>query len=315
MSDLPPPTAGSGDEARLAALVTDLAASAEALCAIAGALALRASGDRAASAVEVTLVEVLAVLGLTDLVSRLDRPEQGALASVLRARIAAAHDLAFEPARRPGAPPLVRGVMESQGLSSETLAVALRATVLSRLAGLEDRLEAPRSRFLDVGAGAGGLAIGLCRLWPALSAVGIDTSQAALAFARARVAEAGLSGRIELRVQDVAQLEDDDAFDLVWLPASFIAEAVLPVALRRARRATRVGGWIVLNVLGGASELKVALARLRTARIGGTLLRPDEAEAALAAAGWKEVHSLPPGTLPSLWMTVGRRPQRKPGPP
>jgi SAM-dependent methyltransferase len=298
--------AGSDEGARLAAVVTDLATSTEALCAIAAALALQ-SGDRpAAPVVERALADVVAVLGLTDLLSQLERPESEALARVIQARIAQSHELAVDPARQPGTL-LLSDVIESQGLTSEALAPVLRAAVVPQLPGLKARLEGSHATFLDARVGAAGLVIAMCRLWPALSCVGIDVSAAAIAFARPRIAEAGLSERIELRMQDVAALEDRDAFDLVWLPASFIGESVLPEALQRLRRATRAGGWIVLTAFGGSDELSVALARLRTARTAGTLLWPAEAEAALVAAGWEDVRSLPRSTLTSLWLTVGRR--------
>lgn len=248
------------------------------------------------------------MLGFTELLARLERSELDGLARAVQTPIRQAHDLAFDPTGELRERPLAAwDATENQGLVSEMFADAMRAAVGSQLAGLEDRLTAPGSRFLDMGVGMAGLAIALCRLWPMLSGVGLDVCEATIVSARRRFEEAGLLERMELRVQDVAQLDDRDAFDLVWLSASFVRETALPVALLRARHATRAGGWIILNGFGGATDLSEALARLRTARAGGTLLSPSEAESALIAAGWADVSSLPRDILPALWMTVGRR--------
>jgi demethylmenaquinone methyltransferase/2-methoxy-6-polyprenyl-1,4-benzoquinol methylase len=55
------------------------------------------------------------------------------------------------------------------------------------------------TRVLDVASGTGAVAIELARAEPARTVVGIDQSPEMLAAGRARVAQAGLAGRIELR--------------------------------------------------------------------------------------------------------------------
>jgi methylase of polypeptide subunit release factors len=67
---------------------------------------------------------------------------------------------------------------------------------LADLPGLPARLERPGSRFLDVGGGASGISIMMCRRHPALRVVGIDTSPTAAAVAREESAAAGLTGHI-----------------------------------------------------------------------------------------------------------------------
>jgi len=61
-----------------------------------------------------------------------------------------------------------------------------------------------------------------------------------LASARKRVAAAGLASRMSLRRQDVAELRDRDAYDLVWLSANVIPPVALPRAARRVLAATRL---------------------------------------------------------------------------
>lgn len=306
--DIPPRmTSGTDDGSELVTLVTELATAMESLCAIAAALTLRAGGSGAAPAVDDALWEVLGVLGLGELLSELDRSERQALARVIELRVAQAHDFARAPARAPLSEPPWE-LLEGQSLCADALAAALRDLVTPQLRGLQRRLESSGSRFLDVGTGLAGLAIALCRQWPKLSGVSIDVSPTVIAGARERIVAAGLRDRVELRMQDAAQLADRESFDFVWLPAGRIRGPALRATLGGVRRATRAGGWIVVGALGGTSPLSIALARLRTARAGGAVMWPSEAETALRSEGWADVRSLPRDTLQSLWMTVGRRP-------
>ena len=199
--------------------------------------------------------------------------------------------------------------MEGQALSSELFGSFARAEVIPRLPGLETRLAKPGGSLLDVGVGAGGLAVSFCRQWPGLSAVGIDTWKPALALAGQRVAAAGLGQQIELRHQSVAELEDRDAYDLAWIPANFIADQVLRAAVSRIRLAARSGGWIIIAVLRRGTELLDALARLRVERAGGSALSPDEAEGLLRSAGWEAVESLAGNVPRGMRLVVGRRPR------
>lgn len=61
-------------------------------------------------------------------------------------------------------------------------------------------------KVVDLGCGAAGVLIEFCRLDHALSGVGLDISPAAIAEARRRVDEAGLTGRIELIEGDITQI-------------------------------------------------------------------------------------------------------------
>jgi SAM-dependent methyltransferase len=60
---------------------------------------------------------------------------------------------------------------------------------------------------VDLGCGAAGVLIEMCRLDEGLRGLGIDISPAAIEQARARVKQAGLSDRIELVVGDVAEVD------------------------------------------------------------------------------------------------------------
>jgi len=65
----------------------------------------------------------------------------------------------------------------------------------------------PGERLLDIGCGWGSLLIHAAREY-GVSGVGVTLSEAQAALARERVADAGLSDRIELRVQDYRELSD-----------------------------------------------------------------------------------------------------------
>ena len=71
----------------------------------------------------------------------------------------------------------------------------------------------PGVRLLDVGCGWGSLAMHAAREYGA-DVVGITLSQEQAALARKRVAEAGLTGSVEIRVQDY-RVVDDGPFDAI----------------------------------------------------------------------------------------------------
>ena len=135
--------------------------------------------------------------------------------------------------------------------------------------------------FLDVGVGAGGIAIQLCRQLPALRAVGLDISPTALDVARFEVTQAGLDDRIEIRDQSVDTLTDASAYDLVWLPQQFIPRAVLVEALPRLYRATRPDGCLVM-ALAAEQDLPNLMS-------GGGTLPVEDALKLLEHAGFHDV--------------------------
>lgn len=101
----------------------------------------------------------------------------------------------------------------------------------------------PGARVLDVGTGVAGLAVAMARALPQVEVLGIDIADRPLALALAEIAAADdVAGRVSVRRQDVAEFTGDAAFDLIWLPAPFIAEKVLAKALPRLVAALREGG-------------------------------------------------------------------------
>jgi len=88
--------------------------------------------------------------------------------------------------------------------ASTTLEAAQEAKheLICRKLGLSEK---PGSRLLDVGCGWGSMAIHAAREHGA-HVVGITLSRAQVELARERVAEAGLGGRVEIRMQDYREL-------------------------------------------------------------------------------------------------------------
>ena len=74
--------------------------------------------------------------------------------------------------------------------------------LVARKLGLE-----PGMRLLDVGCGWGSMLVHAAR-YHGVEGVGITLSQEQAAFARARIEEAGLAGRIEIRVEDYRDVRD-----------------------------------------------------------------------------------------------------------
>jgi SAM-dependent methyltransferase len=195
-------------------------------------------------------------------------------------------------------------ILQTQGDTSASLAMAFKMMIVPQLGDLGERLGKPGARFLDVGVGVASLAIAVCRTFPELHVVGVDAYDVPLALARENVARAGLGDRIELRHHEIERLTDEAAYELAWLPSFFIAPSVLPAAAARVHAAVKPGGWIVLGTFGGPGKMGATLALLADLW-GGPSMTGSEAETVLTAAGFANVRILPgPGGASLL---VGQR--------
>jgi tRNA A58 N-methylase Trm61 len=143
-------------------------------------------------------------------------------------------------------------LLQAQGDSSVMFPIALAGGLAAALGGLDQRLVAPDARFLDIGVGVAGLAIAMCRAFPQLRVVGLDVFDVPLAIARENVARAELGDRIELRQCAIEDLREEAAYDLAWLPATFLAPSSVPGAIARARAALKPGGWLLTPTLSVA---------------------------------------------------------------
>ncbi len=198
-------------------------------------------------------------------------------------------------------------ILQAQGDGSSMFAAAFRTRLAPQLGDLSERLARPGARFLDVGVGVAALSIALCKEFPALAVVGLDPYEVPLALARANVAAAGFTDRVDLRAMTVQELRDDASYEAAWLPAFFLGRrADVAEALARIRTALRPGGWVIIPVINSAAgEARSAVWSLVLESWGGPVLHAAEVETLLGEAG------LLPRALPGpswISMVVAQRP-------
>ncbi len=114
------------------------------------------------------------------------------------------------------------------------------SAVRSGLAG------AMEGKFLDVGAG-GGMALAAETHRSAIAVVGLEIWEPAYALARANVAASGYSHRVQIRMQDVSQVDERNAYSLIWLPAPYLLPRAAPTAFDRLALALKPGGCLVIG--------------------------------------------------------------------
>ncbi|TDD52068.1 methyltransferase domain-containing protein [Nonomuraea terrae] len=187
-------------------------------------------------------------------------------------------------------------VLRNQGRASAGTGRAIAGKVVPALPGLTDRLDAQGSRILDVGTGIAALALALAEAFPRAEVVGIDVMERVLGLAREDLAEAGTeaSGRVTLRHADVVDVAEQAAYDLVWLPAPFLAEAALTQAMPRLAEALKPGAWVVVGTNPAATApLRRAVADWHAVRNGGNAYDADRMTKTLTAYGLRNVRQFP----------------------
>jgi 2-polyprenyl-3-methyl-5-hydroxy-6-metoxy-1,4-benzoquinol methylase len=123
----------------------------------------------------------------------------------------------------------------------------LLPTVLPALDGVVDRLRAG-ARVADVGCGAGGAVLLMAQAFPVSTFVGYDISQHALARARERLAEAGLTN-VEFHDPRTRPLPADHTVDLVTT-FDCIHDMTHPHEMVHAIRAALAddGVWLLVDI-------------------------------------------------------------------
>jgi 2-polyprenyl-3-methyl-5-hydroxy-6-metoxy-1,4-benzoquinol methylase len=193
-------------------------------------------------------------------------------------------------------------LLQAQGDSSALFPPMFKMNIVPALGNLAARLDAPGSRFLDIGVGVAAFTIAMCRIWPNLQVVGIDPFDAPLAIARENIKQADLVHRIELRKIAAQDLRDEGVFDLAWLPSFFIPAPVLSAVLDRVLISLNPGGWLLFPIGGfvGDDRQRTGFA-LANEFWGGPVLYISEAEALLKQVGFKAIRALPgPPVWPQL---------------
>jgi len=222
-------------------------------------------------------------------------PDPAAVAPVVglaRTFLRQAQELVENPGRSGSWDQVDVPLLQSMGRLSMGVSAAVQAAE-RHLPELGERLASADSRFLDVGTGAGWLAIAIATSHPGIRVVGVDIFAAALDLASANIDNAGFADRIELRLQDAALLDEPGGYDAIWLPLPFLPKAVVVPIMNAASRSLKPGGWLLPGTFTGASDrLSELLTDLRTVRSGGHPWRPEEILDMLATAGLSEAQEI-----------------------
>jgi cyclopropane-fatty-acyl-phospholipid synthase len=147
---------------------------------------------------------------------------------------------------------------------------------------------APGMRLLDVGCGWGSLALHAAQNY-GVDVVGITLSTEQAALARKRVAEAGLTDRIDIRVQDYREIDDGpfDAISSIGM-AEHVGYGQMAQYVSRLHDLLRPGGRLLNHAIAWAGNDTRWDADTFIARYvfpDGELLRLGETVSALEAGG------------------------------
>lgn len=263
----------------------ELAASVDALAALAAFLRIENEGLPADPAVRALLSEVAAeLLGDTSVDGDI-----GPVLGLVRTFLRQAAELVDNPGRSGAWDQVDVPLLQSIGRLSMGIADAI-VVAADRVPGLGERLRGPDRRFLDVGTGTGWLAVAVARTHPELAVVGIDVFEPALDLAAGNVREQSLDDRISLKLLDACELNEPDAYDAIWLPLPFLPKPIVPTVIAASTRSLRPGGWILAGTFTGPpTRLGDLLTDLRTVRSGGHPWHSADLIAELSAAGLAEV--------------------------
>ncbi len=128
-------------------------------------------------------------------------------------------------------------------------------------------------------------------------------------LARANIAISGMQNRITVRTQNIVDLDEKEAFTVVFLPAPFLPYEVAVTAIERAYRALVRGGWLIFGIFTSQPDpLGEALAALRIVRCGGYPWKTPEVEERLRGVGFEQIEIFAPG-MGSI-QVFGRKPAK-----
>jgi 2-polyprenyl-3-methyl-5-hydroxy-6-metoxy-1,4-benzoquinol methylase len=141
-----------------------------------------------------------------------------------------------------------RGDEFNQAIAESTwgLQVVTAKKILPGLEGLAARLAG--GTLLEVGCGTGNLLLQLAKAFPQARVVGVDIEADSLASARAKIEEAGVAGRVEVRQGTIAATVQPASVDCVVMVEVLheIGAAIRPQVVRECGTALKRGGWMLI---------------------------------------------------------------------
>jgi SAM-dependent methyltransferase len=106
------------------------------------------------------------------------------------------------------------------------------------------------ARYLELGCGVGSAMLTFARLYPGLTAVGVDVSADLIDHARAQAFRLALAGRCTFVAADAAAYTDPDPFDVVLWSQPYFAPGSRQGSLANAYARLRPGGLLIAPVPG-----------------------------------------------------------------
>lgn len=165
---------------------------------------------------------------------------------------------------------------------------------------------AMKGRFLDAGVGDGALVIAAADRCPDLKIVGLDVWEPAVATAREKVALSSHADRIQLRLQDMTQIVEREAFSLIWLPSPFLPKSAAPSALDRLTLALRPNGYLVIGRYAPPpGDCDARLGSLEVMRSSSQCWESGALVDCLRERGFRDIETHP--GPPNVELTLGRR--------
>jgi len=190
-------------------------------------------------------------------------------------------------------PETVRAFGRMTGRGGDVIADEL----LPRLPAIESAFRAGSASFLDVGVGVAAISIRLVQRYPGTRVVGLDVLPDVLKLAQSEVAGSGLSDSIELRLQSVADLRDQDRYDLAWVPQGFIPKEAFIDGIHHVFSALRPGGALLVPLALHPEAPAFTRARLihSASLAGGSTITPTQLVKLLHATGFNSLAEHPVG--------------------
>ena len=170
---------------------------------------------------------------------------------------------------------------------------------------------APGERFLDIGCGWGALVMRAAQRYGA-HALGVTLSRNQYDYARAKIREAGLEGRCEVRLLDYRDVPEEGAFDKIASVGMFehVGHKNFPVYFGKINRLLKPGGLVMNHGIThnwpGQRQLGSGIGEFvdRYVFPGGELVHIGQVLDAISRAGL--VESLRPHYGRTLWAWVDR---------